>query len=410
MDRIRRKHESERQNDVLRHNLRNVIGGIDEVSPLHDANYFEELRKSVKEIRATHYSPAKVIKMSLGEIPPLFKENKDNTEETAGRKQQGPKRVETRPKLAKPRNVAYPTVESKARKTVYIASGEKLSKSRDKLSEGDNPEFGSSLSPSQPREVPPRSHLLVDKIEAQNERIDQLEAQLRRIEAINQRLEEKNQLAHKSLALEREQMQDQLAKAHLANLEQMVNARVGEEDYGNYERSHQKSYPKVPSHRISHANAIASNVQSSDLDRHESSSPSPDLMLPSLISAHFYKLRYEQTKRKLRASIHISEFQALAIKKLANIQPSDDSTTQLILGSSDSTTDFLGKSYLDSTTALILGPRNVYDELYPKRRTALATLRAAIWAVRFTIRILRQFSDGPATPSENDSLEILHEF
>lgn len=402
MERLRRKDESATNGDALRLVLRTVIG---ENERIHDVNYFDDLRQSVRKIQATHYSPVKVSKTNFGEIPLLLHDQK-NTEDTKKEKiekvEDEPKRRETKGNRRIPK---VPNFETKSRGSVSTAE-ERPSQARESYS---------PLVPLQPKEATTRTHLLVDKISTQSDRIDQLEAELQRLKGVNQRLEEANQLAHRNLAVQREQMQEQLARAHLANLEHMVHGDRDEEVLGSSNDRIDNDFRQRTSHRTSHSNCLRSHDHlshpSSATSRHASPlsrSPASEPVLPPLLAAQaaLYKSRYEQTARRLDASIRVSEFQARAIRKLVNVYPSDDSTTQLILGTtSDSTSAFLGGSYPDSTTALIRGPRNVYDELFPKRRTPLATLKAAIWAVMFTIRLRRLVSEGPGITSDITSVD-----
>lgn len=431
MDAIRSS--SDEKNDALRQNLRRVIGGMETLRPYQESNYFDQLKESVREIQATHYSPKKVVN-GLGEIPPLanYKE-KDSGEKSSLKKEyeESNKRKSGYGKLSILQGSRFNEPPKKANVPEFAIVPEFKK----------NPEFGtkvpnkiSKAQLTKPTQVPERKSkaddgtsrgiLLAHKIDAQNDRIAQLEAEVQRIKNINHKLEEANRTAHQNLELQREEMQEQLARAHLANLEQMLKATGGYERNENYghddigvDADEDDKFEEYTRHGLtSHNTPLTSHQGNKNTslgpsiisgDRHQNNDSrhrislglhenihvtSPDYSPPPSSRADVYKVLYQQTARKLRASIQISEFQARTIQKLSSIHVSTESTTQLINGTVDSTTAFLGTTFGsdDSTSALILGSHDVYDDVYPKRRTPLATLRAVIWAVRFTIRILRQ--------------------
>lgn len=431
--------QAKRLNEALKQSLRTLMSGVNTPRPATKmsrpknetvANYFDELKENVKEIRNTHYSPAKI--GSRGTIPDLAPGTKQNqsvggdASPVARRKSEKVTSFALRDIEERPSRVSTQKAEA------YNDLGSRISHeaalTAKSASDAKTPTSRLVRAPQS------RTHILVNKIDLQNERIEQLESEVRQLRVANHRLQDANQSAQEKLEIQREHMQRELAKAQIDRVDNYLGrdndyiadygrskrderigrdeivGRIGrdeideidgrgdidgrgarngsylESDFDNTNdarpRYHPENDPIGHSAQYgNHVNVNVKSVKSGDINRPAKNS---ELLLSLTAQVALYKFRYTKTKARLRASIDISEFQKTVLAKLARLPThlGDDSTTSLINGTFIDTAS-------DSTTALILGrkPATVYDAAFPPVASARSKLRAVILAVLFTERL-----------------------
>lgn len=368
-------------NEALKQNLRTILNSVNtprastSTRPIGSritSNFFDDLKENVREIQATHYSPAKLD----GDIPDLTPRDPGD----------GLKPRVSGSNLGSSLSKAKTATDSRHLEDEFWLRNNKTEVKTDQRhtagpkptrwhSTGNEDDLERSGKPyrnshhsSTPREW---TQLLITKVDHQSDRIEQLEAELRELRSANYRLQESNQITARQLQheredqdRERERMQHELALARIERLNHIVEEPRHTErlyDFDGIDHQEDQFLESEKPHVKFDGGAAGAEVP------------------PELHPAAFYKLRYENLYARFRRSVDISTFQARTLAKLSACDFADDDTTRLISG--------MGST--DSTTALILGQSHgsVYDSVYPSHKTPRSRLRKVVLAVLFTVRV-----------------------